>query len=368
VVNKSYTSLSWGLSLVVFIIGIFSTITVTAGDSAGRVNLMYLVLLYVILPLLSLILLLIFSLFDKKPFVVDFICGLAIWPREWRESLFELKREQLFKQWLFCQSQKLMLAFCIGCISSFMTILLFNDLSFVWRSTLLGAEHLYPILSAIALPWRFIDAAQPIFDLLVNTQDSRLINDSNSEVDYGSWWKFLITAQFCYGILPRLVLLSWANSQFSRRLVKLSTDELDSVAPLLNRQPQPGQLSAIVEGPANLDHFALVVWADLSQELLQQVNKQLGHPEQVFQAGPLGKLDQELAAENDPLCKIVIVAAWEPPMGELKDFLQHGHGYLMPLDWSDDEFRQVSTLHLDEWRRFCYKLDNWQLLQPEDLI
>lgn len=367
-VNKSYTKLSWGLSLAVFIIGIFSTITVTAGDSSGRVNLMYLILLYVIWPLLSLLMLVVWSLVNKKPVVIDLISGFAIWPRQWRESLFELKRERLFNPWLFCQSQKLMLAFNTGCIGSFITILLFNDLSFVWRSTLLDAGHIHPILSAIALPWFFIDAAQPIFELLVNTQHSRLIDNPASSVDYGSWWKFLIAAQLCYGIIPRILLLIWASYRFKRQLIQHDRNEQDHVAPLINRQPPPGQLAAIVEGNVKLDSFSLVVWADLSANLLQQVKRQVGQPEQRFDAGPHGNIEQELAAERDQRLKLVVVAAWEPPLGELMDFLQHGHGYLMPLDWSGETFRQVSPLHLDEWRRFCYKLDKWQLLQPKDLI
>lgn len=367
-VNKSYSNLSSGLAIVAIITGIFSTIAVTAGDSGGRVNLMYLVALYVIFPLLSLLMLATLSLFNKKPVFADFACGLTLWPRGWRESIIELKREQLFNQWLFCQSQKLMLAFSIGCIGSFILILLFNDLSFVWRSTLLNAQHIYPVLDVIAMPWRFIESAQPVFELLVNTQDSRLINNANSAVDYGAWWKFLLASQLCYGIIPRIVLLTWANINFNRLLANRENTEHGNVAPLLNRQPQPGKLAKIVEGGANIDNFSLVVWADLPQKLLTQLKAKVGQPQQIFYAGAHSELDQETAAEADQRLKLVIVASWEPPMGELKDFLQHGKGYLMPLDWTDAGFREVAGIHLDEWRRFCYDLDSWQLLQPKDLL
>ena len=55
-------------------------------------------------------------------------------------------------------------------------------------------------------------------------------------------------------------------------------------------------------------------------------------------------------------------------MGELKDFLEQGNGFLLPLDWQDNGFTEISTLHIDEWRRFCHPLSNWQLLQLKDLL
>ena len=142
---------------------------------------------------------------------------------------------------------------------------------------------------------------------------------------------------------------------------------------LVSTPPKPPTINEATSSSRVLGNTSTVSrssfsWPDLSANLLQQVKRQVGQPEQRFDAGPHGNIEQELAAERDQRLKLVVVAAWEPPLGELMDFLQHGHGYLMPLDWSGETFRQVSPLHLDEWRRFCYKLDNWQLLQPKDLI
>jgi len=369
VINKSYTHLSWGIAAVAAVAGIFSTVAATAGDDAGRVNLMYLVLLYVVLPLLSLLLLALFSALKKPPLLVGALARLSLWPSSWREALPELKRERRFQPWLFCQSQKAMLSFNLGCLLSFITLLLFNDLSFVWRSTLLTAEDIYPFLAAIAAPWSFIDSAQPALELLVSTRDSRLVEHPVAGAEYGLWWQFLVAAQLCYGILPRLLLLGLANHRFNAQPAQPVEAVMPVSAPLVNRPPEAPALAAVerVENSTAVpEKYCLVLWADLPQNLVDKVTEQMGPPEQTFHAGPHGQMDQELAAEADPRSKLVLVAAWEPPLGELNDFLQQGQGALMPLDWRDNAFAPVSALHLDEWRRFCHPLEQWQLLQLDN--
>lgn len=365
-INKSYTHLSWGIAVAALIAGIFSTVAVTAGDGSGRVNLMYLVLLYVVLPLLSLLIFALFWALKKPPFLVGTLAQLSLWPRSWRDALPELKREQRFQPWLFCQSQKAMLAFNVGCLLSFITLLLFNDLSFVWRSTVLNAEDIYPFLAFIAAPWAFIDSAQPALELLVTTRDSRLAANPAGGTEYGLWWKFLVAAQLCYGILPRLLLLWLANHRFNAQPAQVAEAVMPVSAPLVNRPPEAPALAQVVSATAVPEPYCLVIWADLPQSLVEKVTAQMGAPEQTFHAGPHGQMDQELAAEADPRRKLVLVAAWEPPLGELNDFLQQGQGALMPLDWRNTDFAPVSALHLDEWRRFCHPLEQWQLLQLDD--
>ncbi|MCV6590458.1 MAG: DUF2868 domain-containing protein [Marinobacterium sp.] len=387
-INKSYTHLSWGIAVVAAIAGVFSTVAATTGDAAGRVNLMYLVLLYVVLPLFSLLLLALFSALKKPPLLVGALACSSLWPRSWRDALPELKREQRFQPWLFCQSQKAILAFNLGCLVSFITLLLFNDLSFVWRSTLLTADDIYPFLTVIAAPWWFVDSAQPALELLVTTRDSRLATNPTAGADYGLWWQFLLAAQLCYGILPRLLLLWLANHRFKALPAQPIEAVIPVTAPLLNQPPATPVLAEVAQfenlqqqAHAQQEHtqqehtanattaaepYCLVIWADLPQNLVDEVTAQIGTPAQTFHAGPHGQMDQEMAAEADPRRQLVLVAAWEPPLGELDDFLQQGHGALMPLDWRENAFTQASALHLDEWRRFCHSLEQWQFLQLDN--
>jgi len=366
VVNQSNSNLSWGATFLFFLIGFLSSVAVNAGDDLGRVNLLYLVLLYVALPVVSLITLVLFAVKKQPHSFTNLLTQLPLWPRSWQEPLLKLKRDGLFQAWLFGQSQKLMLAFGMGAITSFMLILLVNDVSFVWRSTLLGAEQIFPLLNFIAAPWSFIESAQPIYQLLVSSQDSRLTSNAQVGVDYGSWWKFLVMAQFVYGIAPRIVLLCWANFRFKQQVEQRNNVKPPKVAPLINAQPQQEPL-ANVNDSIKLTQYSLVIWAQLPECLLQKITAIAGRPSQIYVVGPYGDLSQEQAAIDDQQLKLVVVAAWEPPMGEVMDFLALGQGYLMPLDWNSDNFNPVSTNHLDEWRRCCFKLNQWQMLQLEQI-
>ena len=67
---------------------------------------------------------------------------------------------------------------------------------------------------------------------------------------------------------------------------------------------------------------------------------------------------------------MVVVKAWEPPMGELQDFLNSidreetsDIRLLLPLDWDNEGFREVSDSDLHEWRRFAGTLSGWSVLQ-----
>jgi len=364
--NQSNSSLSWSATFLVFVIGFLSSVAINSGDDLGRVNLLYLVLLYVVIPVVSLMFLILFSLKKQQHSLTNLLTRLPLWPRSWQEPLLQLKRDGLFQAWLFGQSQKLMLAFGMGTITSFILILLVNDVSFVWRSTLLGAEQIFPLLNMIAAPWSFIESAQPIFQLLVSSQDSRLTSNSLVGVDYGSWWKFLVMAQLVYAIAPRIILLCWANFRFKQQFTQHNSAQSAEVTPLINAQPQPEPL-ANINNSIKLTQFSLVIWAELPNYLLQQITAITGQPSQIYVVGPYGDLNQEQAAINDQQLKLVVVAAWEPPMGEVMDFLASGQGYLMPLDWNSDKFNPVSTNHLDEWRRCCFKLQHWQMLQLEQI-
>ena len=91
-------------------------------------------------------------------------------------------------------------------------------------------------------------------------------------------------------------------------------------------------------------------------------------PDQVYSLGANTPIEDEQRVINDTRKKLLVVAAWEPPMGELEDFMQQTQGVLLPLDWNEEKLQAVNALHLDEWRRFCYAQPSWQLQQPEELL
>ena len=243
---------------------------------------------------------------------------------------------------------------------------MFSDINFVWRSTLLDAGHIFPVLQSIALPWWFIEAAQPAQALLEQTRDSRLVSpDTNA--GYGDWWAFLLIAQIVYGVLPRLISLSWANYRIHALLAEAETTE-QAPETLLNPQPETPKLTSVSHPELPLSGFNLLYWHHLPDALQQKLYQQLGTPDQSFLGGAAGTVSAEQAALASQLPLVVVTAAWEPPMGELADLLESGHGYLLPLDWnSQQDWQPVSQHYLDEWRRFCDPLSGWQLIQVEAL-
>lgn len=365
-INKTYTHLGKVLTCLAIVLGMLSTFVIMAGDEKGRVNLLYLVVLYIVFPLCSWLLLLLLSISKRPLTTLNLISHSHLWPSTWHESVLELKREGLLKAWLFSLSQRCLLSFSAACIASFMMALLFSDISFVWRSTLLAAEDIYPVLSALALPWAFVSSAQPVLEHLVNAQDSRLVFSTVSGADYGVWWKFLLIAQLCYGFIPRLILWLWANHYFRHAKPVTTVSEKADVKPPVNLAPEHSPRAKIEQAAQRLENYSLVTWTNIPEFIHKRVVSEFGQPNHVFNAGAQGSLEQEIAAERDDAIKLVLVAAWEPPMGELADFLAHGQGYILPLDWQDDQLNAVSSAHLDEWQRFSYPLEHWVLSTLEE--
>ncbi len=66
--------------------------------------------------------------------------------------------------------------------------------------------------------------------------------------------------------------------------------------------------------------------------------------------------------------QLLIVKAWEPPLGELEDYLEEGKGYLLPLDWNESGLCKLRANHLHEWQRLINKFPDWQLYIPEEYV
>src|SRR5690606_35565706 len=110
----------------------------------------------------------------------------------------------------------------------------------------------------------------------------------------------------------------------------------------------------------------LVDWAAAPEHCKRQVFAALGAPRQQFRAGPLASLEEEEASLGGANLKVVLVKSWEPPMGELHDYLVRSAGLVLPLDWDDQALRPIRPGHLQEWRRFCGTLDEWPVLQLDE--
>lgn len=376
-VIEHHSPMSWGLAGLGFLAGLVISWGILSGDQLGRVNFLYLLLLFVIWPMVTLLLTLASLMMGGKSSLTRSLTRLPLWPERWLKPLKTMSRHGLAQPWLFCQSQILALSFSLGNLLAFMLLLLGSDLNFVWRSTLLDAEQLLPVLDIIAAPWFFWSSAQPSLELLQLTRDSRLMENHENASLYGQWWQFLLAAQCCYAILPRCGLWLLGRAMLIRQQLRLQRIHNRAPDPLVNQPPQEPELAQVVElnddqsassGSGVLAGAALINWSGLPLSLLATLEPQLGSPAETLVAGPLASPAQEQQALNWQGPKVLIVAAWEPPLGELKDFLEGGRGYLLPLDWNNDQWQAIKSVHLDEWRRFCFTLENWQLLQLKEPV
>ncbi len=364
----SYQQISSGLSVLVFGAAIVSSSVLISGDQLGRVNLLYLLILFVAWPVVSLLLMVILSVIKTEKSLVNALLAIPIWPRTWLDTVSQLKRTGLFKQWLFCQSQKMALVFNAGCLLAFVFVLLFNDVTFVWRSTLLNASQVLPVLETIALPWLFIDSAQPLLSMLEMAQDSRLSLNPHL-VAASAWWQYIFMAQVVYALMPRLCLYLVSRKQLLNALAasEIAAKNSRDFAAHSSTVSQRPNLKKISRTSAVSGNYVLLNWAGLPERLISQVEQVYGTNERVYSLNEMTDLASELTVINDDRVKLLIVAAWEPPMGELEDFMRQTQGIVLPLDWSSDQFQSISALHLDEWRRFCFALPNWELQLPKEL-
>ena len=264
---------------------------------------------------------------------------------------------------LFSLSQSLTLSFATGNLVGFILMLLATDVSFVWRSTLLDAATLFPILDTLASPWGFWQAAQPSLEMLNQTQDFRL-RGALLEGNYvGQWWQFLLAAQLCYSIVPRALLWLFANNKFNHAAQLQDSGQnpshhLTAVTP----PPESDKLAASVSViPANAVLFDC---AHTSDALLSKIEKSLRVSASVKAPESFDlKLDGISPTSKSPL--VIVVRSWEPPLAELADSIleafsaeQRRNLFIAPIDWESnqqqgDHLIQPVVAHTQEWRRFC---------------
>ena len=331
-------------------LGLFAAVAALTGDALGRVNLLFSLVLFALLPALLLLLTLALLLLGRRRGILHGLLQLQLLPRQLTEALIAQPNSSARRAILFFLSQVFAFAFAAGSLAGFGILLLATDVSFVWRSTLLQAGDLYPLLSLIGSPWGFWPEAQASLAMLDITQDFRLA-PLPSEADYvGQWWRYLLAAQLCYSLAPRLVLLS-AGALWLKRSQRVSAQELSPSPKALSSAPEESSMLAPITTAA--PKFAsLIDAAHTPAALLSNLEAQLattGTHRFVPASAPPSSL------ESSPV--ILLVRSWEPPLGEIADFIaeipEGCDVYLAPLAWQGERAMGVGAVHRDEWRRFC---------------
>jgi len=350
------------------IVGFLVGYGVLDGDTQGRVNLLFLLMLFAFLPVIGLILSIGFLIKGGHRGLAGWILELPLLPQHLTAEIINLGLSGSRKSWLFYQTQILTLSFALGGLMVYLLLLIGSDISFVWRSTLLQASDLFPVLNALAAPWFFWSEAQPSFELLTQTQDFRLSAQSVDAPVLGQWWKYIFAAQCTYNLLPRTLMLVISRSRYLRITGAKANPAEPRQSPgiLIPDSNTEAKLAPVVY--SLIDPYLLLDWAHSPGFCHEHLGNPLGNPVNIFVVEPLAKpLPIESGVESEIQSVVVLVKSWEPPLGELSDYLSfisgQYHKFILPLDWNEDEVTPIREIHLKEWRRFTVTLNGWQLLQ-----
>jgi len=367
--QQALKQLSLGLGLLGLCCGFLAAYGVLAGDDEGRVNLLFLLLLFAFLPVAGLLLSILLLVKGGGKGLAGWVLEIPLWPRHLTLALSRLGFTHGRELWLFYQTQILVVSFSVGCLLLYLLLLLGSDITFVWRSTLLEPDDLLPALQAIGIPWRFWPEAQASLALIEQTRDFRLESQGMSQPVVGLWWKYILATQLVYNLLPRSLMLLVARQKYRAGL------QPNSVRHAPNSQPQPTDGVSDENALARLTRsivlpYTLLDWADISPICYGRIQQLLGDAAEIHPIGPLRHQLATHAPDNHSL--VVLVKSWEPPLAELADRLKdidsNADKLILPLDWNDTGIRQPTLAHLDEWRRFAATLPNWQVLQLETSI
>ncbi|MFP1681988.1 DUF2868 domain-containing protein [Alloalcanivorax sp. C16-1] len=260
------------------------------------------------------------------------------------------------------------LAFAITALLTLLAQILVRDLAFGWSTTLqTSAPAYHGLVEALAWPWRdWLPAAVPDLNLVAQSRYFRLENGQPADPALlGGWWPFLVMTWLCYVVLPRLVLLMLAQAHLRHRARRLLRDH-PGVAALRERFVTPWVDSGD-DAPAGVplttpapcpapepppDTGTLIRWAGADDQ--GRLRPRLGEV-RVLDAGGAASLEQDrdtLNRADRARPVVILVRAWEPPTGDLADFLDDARAHwgattpilLQPLATDDHG--------LAPWQRF----------------
>ncbi|NVJ62374.1 MAG: DUF2868 domain-containing protein [Gammaproteobacteria bacterium] len=360
------TKIHWPTCLVGLAIGLLLSFGVLTGDNQGRVNLLFLLVIFVAIPILSLVIASASFAMDKSINLAQLITLFSEKLGNKVKSRTPITIPKFNRDWLFLQSQFAAISYSAGSIFGLIFLLLFSDINFIWRSTILTPENVLPILEVIALPWWFWPDAQPDFAILQATQDSRITTSIENPAVFAYWWPFVFATQIVYSLGLRIIALLIAKQIILRKAKRQSQLMFSSQSSHSSPINEPNFVKAKVSH--NLPVNSITInWAGFDNTILDQI-EQVAKTDGVISAGPLANENDHLVAESDTRHQLVVVKAWEPPLGELSDYLQTTNGLIMPIDVKNNQLTTPDANHLDEWCRFVAEHKNWGVFLPKQLM
>jgi len=277
------------------------------------------------------------------------------------------------------------IAFAIAGLFTLLAMVVLQDLAFGWSTTLdTAATSYHGLVKAIATPWAWLwPAAAPDLALVEATRFFRAGNPTASPDPalWGLWWPFVAMMWATWVLLPRIILWACASVQARQKSRRLLTSH-PAMHALLYRMETPALDTGNSHHDAddlpdtdtrgNLlplpDSDILLCWAGAGEPELPESlrsGKQL-----VLTAGGSASLSDDDQAlhriaehlKNNAKAVILLVRCWQPPTGELQDFLaaardiwpDNARVALVPL--ATDSNQQPDAHQIQPWLRFAQRL------------
>jgi len=347
-------SMTLGIVILSFIVGLFSGIALLNYNGHAPVNVVYFIAMVIGLPLFTMLLALLSMLKAGQSLSVLVHLSPAYWmekilgflPSKIQENIEGLKMNPLLSNWIVIQrSQYAALSFSIGLGVALLGVIATKDIAFAWSTTLqISPEAFHGFLELLSSPWKtWLPSAVPSLELVEQSHYFRL-GDTLSEALItnasllGQWWKFLAMATLFYAIFLRcmMVILSrfglcWA--------VKKSVLNLEGVSALLNDMNEPiisthapenvisnerindGNLQILTKLDASYD--VVQGWA-MSKKKLHVLNDMMDVISPlVCDVGGTNTLDVDSETIHKSKGEVLLyVKAWEPPTMDFMDYLE----------------------------------------------
>lgn len=280
------------------------------------------------------------------------------------------------------------LLFAISGLLTLLALVVVQDLAFGWSTTLqTSADSYHRIVAALAQPWQALwPAAVPSAELVSASQFYRLTEaPADNPALLGTWWPFVLMLWLVYVLLPRLVLLMLAALQVrwqAGRALRAHPGwqglfyrfETPWVETRGQEDSQPAPAAAKTVLSPLPDSATLIHWAGAGQASADLVTHLSREPDPLqLRAGGNSTLDedqqviQQAGSRQQPV--ILVTRGWEPPTGELSDFICDARDHwpaatllaLVPL--ADEQGAALTDAGLlAQWQRFVDRQGDSHLL------
>ena len=205
-----YRFMSWLLAALGFLLGGLLAASVFATQNNAKIDLLWTLVLFVGIPIVSLGINLL--LLMRPGFRASSLEWLLTKLKRWSlvntnilDAVSQAKVDRNGKFWLIGLAQIGYMAFFFACGLVSLLILAITEVSFVWESTLFSSTTLHGILSFIASPWFFWEAAQPQM-LLIECTRVPMTCPASGPGSSADWWRYVFSALLTYGLVPRFLL------------------------------------------------------------------------------------------------------------------------------------------------------------------